>query len=226
MKLAATVGQFDRLAKRERLLIVAACICAVLGAAQMLVIDPALNKIKGLNARCEEYRAQLQSFKGTRVDLERQLQRDVNAEIKSALMDAKRELAELDNRIKGFHQTLIPAQSMAKVMAGLLERQSGVQLISLRNIAPEPLTLSGSENKRASDPARKAQEPGKPLLYKHGMELVVEGGYFELLKYLEHIEHQPWRVIWADTALTSEYPTSRIRLKLYTLSMDPAWLSV
>lgn len=226
MKFAVALQQFDKLVKRERRLIFSACVCAVLGGTYALVVDPALMQAKLLNTRSHEHRAELETFQAAKADFEGRLQHDVNAEVKRSLEETKRDLSDLETRIKDFHHTLIPAQSMAKVIAGLLNHASGVRLISLRNIPPEPLSLDGVEKKHQLDipPTKPARTTA--LLYKHGIDLVVEGAYFDLLNYLTYLEKQPWRVIWTETSLTAEHPVSRLHLKLHTLSMDPNWLSV
>ncbi len=218
--------RFDALVKRERVLVFFAVLSAILGLAFALAIDPARIKAKELRVRITDHRSQLQALRVTGEALKRQLQHDVNADVRSRLTAARTQLDALELQIKGFHQTLIPAHSMAKVMSGMLEREATVQLISLRNIAAEPLTLDGQGKTRASEGERVKADQSQGFLYKHGIELVVEGGYFELLNYLSNLEKQPWRMLWAETSLTAEYPKSRLRLKVYTLSLDPSWLSV
>ncbi|MFN0313616.1 MAG: hypothetical protein ACKVQA_01065 [Burkholderiales bacterium] len=214
--------RFDALARRERVLVFFAFVSLVLGAAFALVADPALVRSKDLSNRIAEHERQLATLVLNQQAIQAQLATDVNAGPRAQLSDTQAQLRELEGQIKGLHQTLIPARSMAKVMSGILQREGTVRLISLRNIPAEPLTLD--------EPAKTAAKAGKGeshgLLYKHGVELVVEGGYFELLSFLSSLEKQPWRMLWAETSLSAEYPKARLRMKLYTLSLDPAWLSV
>ncbi len=211
--------RFDALAQRERVLVFVALISLVWGLAFMLAIDPALTRTKDLSAHIAEHKRQIASLALTQQAISAQLAMDVNAGARAQISQSEAQLRELESQIKGLHQTLIPARSMAKVMSGMLEREGTVRLISLRNIPAEPLTLE--------DPQRTVVK-GVPqgLLYKHGVELMVEGGYFELLGFLSSLEKQPWRMLWAETSLSAEYPTARLRMKLYTLSLDPSWLAV
>ena len=60
----------------------------------------------------------------------------------------------------------------------------------------------------------------------HGVEVVVEGRYLDLVAYLERLERQPWDLFWGSTQLYADYPRSRLKLTLYTLSLERAWLIV
>jgi MSHA biogenesis protein MshJ len=74
--------------------------------------------------------------------------------------------------------------------------------------ASEPVTLAGSH------------------VFKHGVRVVVEGTYLDLLSYVARLEKQPWQVYWSRTVMSSDYPKAQIELTLYTLSLDKAWLVV
>jgi MSHA biogenesis protein MshJ len=55
----------------------------------------------------------------------------------------------------------------------------------------------------------------------------VEGGYLDVLNYLQKVEALPWRFYWQVLELkAAEYPLNRVRIRLNTLSMDKEWLGV
>ena len=59
------------------------------------------------------------------------------------------------------------------------------------------------------------------------MELVLEGGYADLLGYLKAMEALPQRVLWGAINLKVEqHPRSVLTLRVYTLSRDRAWLEI
>ncbi|HTE39516.1 MAG TPA: hypothetical protein VK629_01730, partial [Steroidobacteraceae bacterium] len=61
----------------------------------------------------------------------------------------------------------------------------------------------------------------------HPLEIVVEGNYLDVLRYLQSVESLPWRFYWQALELKqTEYPTNRVRIRLNTLSMDKEWLGV
>jgi len=69
--------------------------------------------------------------------------------------------------------------------------------------------------------------PGSPLVYKHGVELVVKGNYTDLTQYLTRLEGLPWQMFWGKAELkVEEYPKAALTLTLFTLSLDKTWLRI
>lgn len=81
----------------------------------------------------------------------------------------------------------------------------------------------------APAPAAAALPPteGAPL-YRHGVEITVEGGYGELMGYLSSLEKMPGpRLLWGGIKLKVEkHPTVQLSLTVYTLSLDKTWLEL
>jgi MSHA biogenesis protein MshJ len=58
--------------------------------------------------------------------------------------------------------------------------------------------------------------------YRHGVELTLRGGYFELLQYLARLERLRGRFLWGRTELQVEkYPDVRLTVQVRTLSSQP-----
>jgi MSHA biogenesis protein MshJ len=68
---------------------------------------------------------------------------------------------------------------------------------------------------------------GAPL-YRHGVEITVEGSYGDLMGYLSALESLPGpRLLWGGIKLKVEkHPTVQLSLTVYTLSLDKAWLEL
>ena len=97
------------------------------------------------------------------------------------------------------------------------------RLLKLVNLKTLPVsTLLGDQNATGA-----ATGGGGFALYKHGVEMEVQGSYLELLGYLSQLEKSPWRMFWSRVKMdVKEYPKVRLTLTLYTLSMDKTWLSI
>jgi MSHA biogenesis protein MshJ len=69
-------------------------------------------------------------------------------------------------------------------------------------------------------------------VYKHGVEITVEGRYLDLLDYVSDLEQMPWHILWSKAALNEDkndeitWPANRLKLTVYTLSLDKTWLSI
>ena len=76
-------------------------------------------------------------------------------------------------------------------------------------------------------PAPVALPKAPPLLYRHGVELVLEGSYLDMVSYMEALEAMPSQLFWGKATLNAEdYPRTRLALTLYTLSLDPKWMAL
>ena len=90
-------------------------------------------------------------------------------------------------------------------------------------IRPAPPALA---NALRQHPEAKAAGPGAPTIYRHGVELVLEGSFNDLLAYLHALENMPQHVLWGPMGLqVQQYPVSRLTLRLYTVSRQRHWLA-
>jgi MSHA biogenesis protein MshJ len=135
-------------------------------------------------------------------------------------------LAAVDAQLQSTSAGLIAPQRMLAALRDVLNDQQGLRLVSMRNmpvtslLAPHVETTVGAN---ASD----APPLAKTGPYVHSLELVVEGSYLDVLRYLQSVEGLPWRFYWQVLELkTTEYPINRVRIRLNTLSMDKEWLGV
>jgi MSHA biogenesis protein MshJ len=134
--------------------------------------------------------------------------------------DLTQSIAAVDEQLKSESAGLIPPERMLEALRDVLERQGGLRLVSMRNL---PVTsLVSPELSAPGQPAATVQGP-----YVHSLEFVVDGGYLDVLRYLQKVEALEWRFYWQLLELkTAEYPLNRVRIRLNTLSMDKEWLGV
>lgn len=99
---------------------------------------------------------------------------------------------------------------------------------------PTPASILAAANANAN--AAKPQPAGgtpaaaqaqAPLLYRHGVQLVLQGSYLEMIDYLEALEALPTQLFWGAAVLDAEqYPQAKLTLTLYTLSLDQKWIAL
>lgn len=65
------------------------------------------------------------------------------------------------------------------------------------------------------------------LLYRHGVEITVRGNYLDMIDYMAALESLPTQLFWGGAKLeVDDYPSARLTLTMYTLSLDPTWLKL
>lgn len=164
-------------------------------------------------------------------DLQAQLAADPNLPYRSVLLAAQAGGEQLIGEIDRDTAGLMPAAQMRGVLEELLRSQANLRLLSLHSFS-EPLQLPAVATASATAPA--ANNPANtgeaPLtLYKQGLKLSLEGGYFDLLSYLQAIQASGWRLHWdsLDYRVGKEAGApATITLVLYTLSREAGWIGV
>jgi MSHA biogenesis protein MshJ len=160
-------------------------------------------------------------------DLQAKLASDPNAAYRSALLTAQASGEQLIGEIDHDTAGLLPPAKMRGVLQELLRAQPKLRLLALQSFS-EPLTLTADQPAKALAVDTKA--PVAPVtLYRHGLKISLQGGYFDLLLYLQAIQASGWKLHWdsLDYQVDSDGPgQAKITLVLYTLSREAGWIGV
>jgi MSHA biogenesis protein MshJ len=123
----------------------------------------------------------------------------------------REQIRDLDDRISGITDILIPPDTMANLLRELLGN-TDMTLVSFRALPSQPVAQ---------------EEAVSGSLYRHRLDIELTGSFSALTQYLQTIEGLPWRLFWDELSVeTRDYPILRIRLKVHTLSDQEAWLNV
>ena len=218
------VARFDALKPRERAMVFAAGAVVIGWLVFMMVIDNELTRYKRLSADLARQQTTLAQMQTQSAELMRSAAQDPEAAGRARITALKAQLAQFDAELRSMQQGLVPPTRMTRVLEDVLTRNSRVHLVKLKTL---PVTaLVGREANGEPVPAA-TQGGADRLVYKHGIELTLEGGYLDLLDYLTRLEKLPWQMFWARTRIdASRYPRVQMTVTLYTLSLDEAWLVV
>lgn len=137
---------------------------------------------------------------------------------RSAALKARHARAELV--IREAQVDLIAPQDMREQLAAILVRFPQLKVLSVTSTPPAPL----GEAVGAGASAAGAVASG---VYQHGLEIQVEGRYFDLIAYLEALERAPRRIYWRELELAVNaqgVPVTRIAL--FTLSKEAVWMRI
>jgi MSHA biogenesis protein MshJ len=214
-------ARYDRFSGRERLLVLLAGGTLLAALAFSGAMAPMLKDNQALLHKHQALARQLQATQAQQRQLA--MQPDPNLAAQQQLAAAQQRLAAVDRQLQMLQSQLVPAGQMANLLERLLHANGRLALVSLKTLPAVPL---------AAD-VKAGAAPGKPAggaaagLYKHGVEIIVQGNYFDLLAYLQSIEQLPANMIWSDLRFkVDRYPVNTLTLTLYTLSLDRIWLSV
>lgn len=215
---AALASAFDGRAPRERLLLWAAALAVLVLAADALWLSAAFADWKA--ARASRLNAELSlqrldqeiAHAGAQARERARLLQDEAHALRARLRDGDGDLRDAGHR-------LVAARDMVPLLEQLLARHGRLEV---RAMALLPRVELGGAGAAASPASGQG-----PALYRHGVELTVEGSYADLLAYLQALQSLPQQLLWGGMQLSVEtHPRIALTLRLHTLGMDRNWLEL
>jgi len=215
--------KIDAMTLRERALIFLMLAVALVTLLNMFLIEPQMQKHKLLTKKMVQERTQVSAVRSALNELTASRGLDPDAANRERSQQLKLQLVELDKSLQGVQKGLVSHEKMPLLLEDMLHRNGQLQLVNLKTLPVSPLV---SEALADSVKALKPEEM-QALIYKHGVEITVQGSYQNLINYLGELEKMPWQMFWGKARLdVQEYPKVNLTLTLYTLSLDKAWLSI
>ena len=212
--------RIDSLSFRERLLIFFAVVAATFSLMFGGLIEPALKGQEQMLLNISALHQEIVALKAQLFEAEQKSNSGKN----SALNRLRAEAAALEQTVKGHEGGMVPPERMIDTLKSLLAAQPGLTLISLHTSAPSPIFKEVMNETAAAATLQTTAVPPGDQLYKHGIELRVQGSYADLTEYVRHLESLPWAILWEDLSLdASRHPSIEMTLKLNTLSREPTW---
>lgn len=214
-------GRYAAFSLRERRLIAAALVLGPVMVGYTLLVEPLSIRGKNLQRTTEQQRVTMGDLSSQLATLQAQSQMDPDAARKAEVAVLQQQLAAVDERLKKLQDALVPPAEMNTLLERLLARHSGLRLITLKTLPPE--SILGA--KGAAD--------GTPIsshdfnVYRHGVELQLEGGYLEMLSYLSQLEKSDKKILWGSLNFSVvDHPKARMTVTVHTLGADKAWLAL
>jgi len=218
-------GLFDARSLRERVMVFAAAASVLLALAYAGLLDAENAKRKRLASSIAQQQAEMRALESQVGQLIGAGGEDPDRAAKLRLAEARAELGRIEAGIVAEERKFTAPAQMRAVVEGLLARNRAVTLQTLRTL---PVT-SIADTRPAQGGAAKPAAGATPdhLIFRHGIELVVSGTYLDLLGYVRELESLPRQLYWGALQLdVAVYPKVVMKLTVYTLSLDRAWLNV
>lgn len=215
--------RFDAFSLRERVMVFAAAMVVLVALVHTLYIDAEMQKERRLSAAIAQKQAEGRSLNDQVSRLVRTRGADPDRATRERLVAVRARLAETDALIAAEERKFTAPDQMRRVVAELVARSRGIDLRGMRSL---PTTSIAEARTR---PAASAAKPAavERLVYRHGIEVTVSGAYLDLLAYLSDLEKLPTQLYWSSLEIdASRFPRHTMKLVVYTLSLDRAWLNV
>jgi MSHA biogenesis protein MshJ len=218
---------------RERVMIFAAAAVVMIAGLNALLVEPELVKQKRLSAEVAQRQAEIQKLQAQLQAMAIARQADPDQGMRRELETLRHRIADTDGLLAVEQRKFAPPERIGALLEEMLSRNRKLQLVDMRTLPVMAIGAGGGIEKPAAQPpadkpAAKppAAGPGGPI-YRHGVEISVRGSYLDLLAYLRDLEKLPNQMYWGRMDLTvAAHPQVTLKLSVYTLSLDLAWLIV
>lgn len=246
-------ARIDALSVRERAMACAATVAAIVFIAYMGFIEPAGTRERTLRATILQQRAQLAGIDVEILAKRAAAQADPDADLRKRLAAVKAENDQLRTGLRATQQALVAPERMSVLLQQMVQQNGKLKLLSLRTLPPAGTTDGNfgdtpGGGAAAGDPVLPAgglstTPPGvpaipaslgtaaaagdEPLLYRHGVRIVLQGAYADMVAYMTALERLPARLYWGHATLdATEHDKATLTLTLYTLSLDNTWIAL
>jgi MSHA biogenesis protein MshJ len=211
-------GRIDAMTLRERVAIFIASVAALLFMVNSLVMEPLFARNRMLADQIRQQNMQVDAANSGVQAQMAAFNSNPDAATQKQLADLKRDAAARAGALRAAQHGLVAPEKMGQLLQQLLRSNGKLKLLSLRTL---PVSGMGGNADPKAAPAR------RELLYRHGVEVVLQGGYLDMLDYMEALEGSPQQVFWGRAQLDAhDYPNSTLTLTLYTLGLDDKWMTL
>ncbi len=205
LKVQYWIDRIDALELRERVLLLAATVAVLFLSVDSLGLQPTLKAQQVTEERISELEMKLGALRQQAMLLSYKTDEDTLAARYRSRDTMAAELAALDARLVDQLGALVEPAQAAELLEQVLTRHRGLKITSLRASAEPLKEVTGN-----------ADQAGK--LGRYQLDLVLEGSYLDLMRYLEALESMPWKFFWQMVDFrVNDYPRAVSRLQLYTL---------
>jgi MSHA biogenesis protein MshJ len=216
----------DAMALRERAMFFGAVALVVMTLLQVFMLEPVLSRRNQLSAQIAQQDDETKAILAKIQTLIRPDAPDQDAINRDKRMSLRAQMEQLDRQFEQQQRQFVAPGKIAALLESMIVKNRKLKLISLRNLPPKSMADAVAGTPPAAAGAQ-ARTPGAREVFRHAVELNLSGGYFDLLDYLDSLEHLPQQLFWDGFELrVAQYPQSVLTLTIYTLSPEKSWLTV
>ena len=225
----------DTLSLRERAIIFVLASLVLVTITNMLLLDPLFARQKALSdslkadqAKIAATRLQIQNMVTSRAN-------DPDAANRRRLQQLIEQSSHAQASLQEIQKSLVSPDKMAGLLEDILRRNGNLRLVSMKALPPASVNSAGepvaADPKSTAQPAQNNKSPvtelSAGLVYRHGVEITVQGNYLDMVNYVTALEAMPSHVFWGKAVLNADdHAKATLSLTLFTLSLDKRWLNI
>lgn len=211
--------KYKALSDREKALLLLSAVVVLYLLFSLLAFSPLDKRQEQLTQDRDQEQQKVSTLSVEMASYAQALTTDPDLAKKAQLRGLENQLQALDQSLVEASVGLVAADQLPKLLQEVLEGMNALQLQEMKTLPVEELLLSGEQVDDGLIDERVNQDAVG--VFKHGVEVVFSGKYFDVVAYLKVLEGLKWRFYWdvLDYEVT-DYPAAQVRLRVYTLSTE------
>lgn len=224
--------KIDAMSLRERAIIFALAVLILVLLINATLLDPQYAKQSKLSQQIKEQQAQI-------ADIQHQIQQRVKAQendpdydVRMRMQALRQRAQQMNDALGDVQKGLVPPDRMAALLESVLKKNDKLLLLSLKTLPVKRLNDAVDADEKPAPDVLTASLPDEEPdavkgVFKHTVELKVQGSYMDIMAYMKSLEDMPWQIFWGNAELAvDDYPKGTLTLTLFTLSLDKKWLNL
>jgi len=226
-QVAAIVKSIESRAQAEKIAIFALVLAALVMAYLSLLSDPLKAEVSSARDEIANITRQIGQQQAAYANMLAQSLEDPNKFANDRLAVIEREQSGIDSQIRELAGDLISPSDMTRILTSVLERQSGLELISFQNQDVKPLLAGDRSPSEGIDDSSEGRLNLSGQVFEHGLRIEFQGDYFSTIKYLRFIEEISGSFFWDSISFNQvAWPDAIVTLEIHTISTNSGFIGV
>ena len=213
-RVSQILARFDQQAIRSRILITLAAVVLVVFLVDWVWIAPNAGESKKLRSELTALETETQQLNIKQNELNASFANQRNHPVRKQLQSIEKLIRKTQAELEAKTINLVKPEQMASVLKEIIARSKAMKLITLTKQPAEELF---------SQTDKKQQQ--KTQVYRHPVEIVLQGKFADTRKFLQSLESMPQKVNFDALDFAVErHPKSTVTLVVSTLSLERKWI--
>ena len=226
--------KIDAMSLRERIMIFVGAALTLILLFNSLLFNPQFDRQKLMSLQIQTNQSKIAVLQTAIQERVRSRAFDPDVINSDRLKSLQKQSQQLHSKLLGLNSVLVKPENMTSLLEDILKRNGALRLISLNTLPVSTLNNPNpNEEKISSEKPPITGAKTVPVIsigsgiYKHGVEIVIQGKYLDMMHYMSALEAMPWQLFWGKATMQIDtYPDATLSLTLFTLSLDEKWLNL
>ncbi len=206
----------DQRSLRERILILLSILAIIYFSWRSMVLDNLSSSKQQVSGSASRLQRQIFNLQGQISEVSNSLNLDPILRLQEKIDIVKKDNIDIQRQLDQMTEGLISPKEMTSLLKLILDKHKGLTVMHVENIKAIPVFGENDAEKVAKEALKVFQ------VYKHGIEFIVSGTFFQLKDFLEEAEKLPWKILWEELEYSvTKYPIATIKIVIKTLSLEP-----